>query len=304
VGILDGEKSMRKILLLGSFLLLSVLFIGFIVLHTGKLTNPGSLDKTVSQVVTSEPANKPGMPNSAVYYEIKGSSERLSDKERQSIAKWKPEITDFAKQYNNYIYLNGQTTEKIVALTFDDGPDEQVTPKILDILKAYGEHANFFFTGQNVEAFPAVVQRAYMEGNLILNHSYSHPSFYNKTTEFVADEISRTDEIIRNVTGKVPALVRPPYGIVTYNVLKIAEARDDKLIIWSTDTFDWSQKDTTHIAENVLQNVRPGEIVLMHSNSDKTQTEKALPQIIEGLRAKGYKIVLLDYLLNTNAYKN
>jgi peptidoglycan/xylan/chitin deacetylase (PgdA/CDA1 family) len=295
---------MRKILLLGSFLLLSGLFINYRVLHTGKLTNPESLDKPVSQVITSEPANKSGMKESAVYHEIKGSSERLSDKEKQSNVKWKLEITDFAKKYSNYIYLNGQTEEKIVALTFDDGPDEKVTPKILDILKAYGEHANFFFTGQNVNAFPAVAQRAYMEGNLILNHSYSHPSFYNKTAEFVAGEISRTDEILRNVIGKVPVLVRPPYGIITDNVIRTAEARDDKLIIWSTDTFDWSQKDATHIAENVLQNVRPGEIVLMHSNSDKTQTEIALPQIIEGLRAKGYKIVLLDYLLNTNAYKN
>jgi len=81
-------------------------------------------------------------------------------------------------------------------------------------------------------------------------------------------------------------------------------ANDDKLVIWSTDTYDWSQKDDLHITQNVLDNVRPGEIVLMHSNSDKTQTAKALPKIIEGLHAKGYKIVTLDYLLSTKAYKN
>jgi len=194
--------------------------------------------------------------------------------------------------------------EKILALTFDDGPDGLITPKILDILKSYGESANFFFVGKSVQAFPEVVKRAYNEGHLILNHTYTHPEFNNKGFRFVDDEISMTEEAIKNVIGKVPSLVRPPYGIVTDTVLKVAMANDDKLVIWSTDTYDWSQKDDLHITQNVLDNVRPGEIVLMHSNSDKTQTAKALPKIIEGLHAKGYKIVTLDYLLSTKAYKN
>jgi peptidoglycan/xylan/chitin deacetylase (PgdA/CDA1 family) len=113
-----------------------------------------------------------------------------------------------------------------------------------------------------------------------------------------------TDDAIKNVIGKVPSLVRPPYGIVTDAVLEVARAKGVKLVIWSSDTCDWSQKDALHIAQNVLENVRSGEIVLMHSNCDKLQTAKALPQIIEGLRAKGYKIVTLDYLLKTMAYKN
>ncbi|NLI93579.1 MAG: polysaccharide deacetylase family protein [Peptococcaceae bacterium] len=237
-------------------------------------------------------------------YEIKGTSQQLSKKNIQSIAEWKQQVQTFSDQYGNTVYINGQTGEKMVALTFDDGPDGQVTPAILDILKSYGGHASFFFTGQNVKTFPAIVRRAYQEGNLVLNHSYSHPNFDNKKPEFIKDEINKTGQLIETLTGKIPALVRPPYGIVNENIIKIAKDQNFKLIIWSTDTFDWSHKDADHIANNVLQNIRPGEIVLMHSNGDKTQTQKALPKIIEGLHAKGYKIVTLDYLLHVKAYKN
>lgn len=266
--------------------------------------NVSSLAAIKSASIASVNASMPSTPKDAVIYELKGGSQRFSDKEKQSIAKWNLQIVNFAKQYSNYIYLNGQTEEKIVALTFDDGPDALITPEILDILKLYKVYANFFFVGKNVQIFPGVVQRAYNEGHLILNHSYTHPEFYNKGYRFVDDEISMTDEAIKNVIGKAPSLVRPPYGIVTDTVLKVAKDKDFKLVIWSSDTCDWSQKDSLHITQNVLENVRPGEIVLMHSNSDKTQTAKALPQIIEGLQAKGYNIVTLDYLLNTKAYKN
>ncbi len=270
----------------------------------GYTTAPYPVNKQASQAIASTPVNKQPVTGNIQVYEIKGSSDLLSNREKQSLAKWKEQVTDYANNSNDYVYLNGYTLQPEVCLTFDDGPDGHVTPKILDILKAQGVHASFFFIGQNVKAFPAVVKRAYDEGNLVLNHTYTHPLFYNKSSEFVSDEILRTDDVIKNVIGKTPALVRPPYGIVTDNVLNTAKMHGDKLVIWSTDTFDWSQKDASHIAGNVLQNVRPGEIVLMHSNGDKTETAKALPLIIEGLKAKGYKIVTLDQLLNTNAYKN
>ncbi|RNC29667.1 MAG: Peptidoglycan-N-acetylglucosamine deacetylase [Candidatus Dichloromethanomonas elyunquensis] len=269
-----------------------------------KINNSDPSSQPVLQSAAHELAGNAFPVKNTVCYEIRGTSNQLSKKNVQSLAKWKQQITDFSLQNNNVVYLNGETDERAVALTFDDGPDAVVTPAVLDIFKSYGEHGSFFFIGQNVKAFPAVVQRAYQEGNLVLNHSYSHPDFSDKSSNFITGEINRTNEIIKNVIGKVPSLIRPPYGIINENVVKIGKNQNIKLIIWSIDTFDWSQREAGHIAQNVLENVRPGDIVLMHSNSDKSQTLKALPQIIEGLHAKGYKIVTLDNLLHTSAYQN
>lgn len=238
-----------------------------------------------------------------VFFDIRGDSVQLTKNERESIDKWKIEIMQEAKDHPDTVFLNGNTREKQVALTFDDGPDPVITPKILGILKNYNVHANFFFIGQNAQQYPAVVKRAFDEGNLVLNHSYDHPVFYHQSREFINSELTKTDNILKGIIGKVPALVRPPYGIVTENVLSEANSRGYKLIIWSIDTFDWSQKDKSHISSNILNNVRPGEIILMHSNGDKQATADALPDIIEGLEKMGYNIVTLDSLLDVNAYK-
>ena len=235
-------------------------------------------------------------------YDIKGQSKNLGTENKESILKWQQQLAQLGDKLNNDVIINGPTTDKLVALTFDDGPDNIITPQILDVLKRYSVHANFFFIGQQAKAYPRIVKRAYDEENLVLNHSYSHPNFYNKNYDFVNNELIKTDQILQNITGKIPALVRPPYGIITDTLLTYAKRNQKKFVIWSTDTFDWSQRDADNIVKNVLENARPGEIILMHNNSDKLETARALPRIIEGLQAQGYKIVTLDQLLNTNAY--
>ncbi|HWQ89649.1 MAG TPA: polysaccharide deacetylase family protein [Desulfitobacteriaceae bacterium] len=236
-------------------------------------------------------------------FEIKGISAKLTEKEKNSIDKWKLEITQTISNNQGTAFLNGNTPKKLVALTFDDGPDQVVTPKILDILKHNQVHGNFFFIGSSVKLFPSVVKKAYDEGNLVLSHGFEHSNFTNKTESFICDEFNNTNNAICSIIGKTPVIVRPPYGIINENVLNAAKSQGYKLVIWSTDTFDWSQKDKSNIVDNVINNVRPGEIILMHSNGDKISTAEALPLIIEGLQEKGYTIVTLDLLLNTNAYK-
>ncbi|WP_425806293.1 polysaccharide deacetylase family protein [Desulfitobacterium sp. Sab5] len=248
-----------------------------------------------SEVLTN--SSEPVSPSNPSVLEILGQSRKLTSQELNSMQKWRQEIAQIAKANPDWVFLNGPTSEKKVALTFDDGPDGSVTPKILDTLSRYHVNANFFFIGQNAKAYPAIVKRAFNEGNLVLNHSYSHPQFTQKSEAFITHELDQTDTLLKTLTGSTPEFIRPPYGIVTDQVLNVAKARGQKLIIWSTDTLDWSQKEKENIVQNVLLNVRPGEIILMHSNGDKQATAEALPAIIEGLQAKGYKIVTLKELL-------
>jgi peptidoglycan-N-acetylglucosamine deacetylase len=112
-----------------------------------------------------------------------------------------------------------------------------------------------------------------------------------------------TNDAIQDVIGKRPALFKPPYGATNNFVLYSAQENNLKIVLWSIDTLDWSQKESVHIKENVLNNVRNGDIILMHSDGDKTETEKALPLIIEGLINKGFQIVTLDILINEAAYR-
>lgn len=237
------------------------------------------------------------------FYNILGKSNKLTKKEEINMMKWRQDIVNMAKNNSDRIYINGDTQEKVVALTFDDGPDSKITPQILDILKANNIHASFFFIGERAKVLPSVVKRVYSEGNLVLNHSFSHPDLSKKNLAEIKTQINSTQNIINDIIGKKPAIIRPPYGAVNDAVLKEVNAQDLKIAIWSIDTLDWSQKEKSNIVKNVVDNVRPGEIILMHSNDDKAATAEALPELITKLKEKGYRFVDLGELLNISPYK-
>jgi peptidoglycan-N-acetylglucosamine deacetylase len=234
--------------------------------------------------------------------EIKGSSNNLSEKEWTNMLKSRAEMLSLAKSYPENIFLNGSNQKK-VALTFDDGPDKTVTPAIMDILARYNVKGNFFFVGEKVRLYPEIVKTAFEDGNLILSHSYYHNDLSKRGKDDITRDLVMTNDAIQDVIGKRPALFRPPYGAINNFVLLSAQENNLKIVLWSIDTLDWSQKESAHIKENVLNNVRNGDIILMHSDGDKTETEKALPLIIEGLINKGFQIVTLDILINKNAYR-
>jgi peptidoglycan-N-acetylglucosamine deacetylase len=178
-----------------------------------------------------------------------------------------------------------------------------VTPAIIDILARYNVKGNFFFVGEKVRLYPEIVKTAFDDGNLILSHSYYHNDLSNRGKEDITKDLVLTNDTIEDVIGKRPAMFRPPYGATNNSVISAAQENNMKIVLWSIDTLDWSQKESTHIKENVLNNVRNGDIILMHSDEDKTETEKALPLIIEGLINKGFQIVTLDMVINEAAYR-
>jgi peptidoglycan/xylan/chitin deacetylase (PgdA/CDA1 family) len=148
-----------------------------------------------------------------------------------------------------------------------------------------------------------VVKRAYQEGNQIASHAYSHQELDKMSPADIKKEIVASDKAFEQVLGVQPAMIRPPFGAINTDVLQVCRNSGKIIILWSIDTLDWSQAEPDHIAKNVLNNVRPGDIILMHSCKDQEATVQALPQIIVGLQQKGYELVDLAKLLASPAYK-
>lgn len=195
------------------------------------------------------------------------------------------------------VVFKGPSDKKIVALTFDDGPDEVVTPKVLDILKRFKIKATFFFLGKRIEEFPGVVRRAHREGHLVMNHSWSHPRLSEVTNDQFVDEIKKTEASLNHLIGPRNLFMRPPYGDMNKPIFKRLKSLGYKIIMWSLDTADWRAKNSDEISDKVLKEIHPGAIVLMHSQGDKMLTADSLPSMIKGLRAKGYRFVTMNEML-------
>lgn len=235
--------------------------------------------------------------------EILGRSKDLSQKAWSNMLAWRKDMIVLVQKYPDEVFINGYRKEKMVALTFDDGPDQVNTPKIINILHDNGVKGNFFFIGQRAIQNHDVVEKAFKEGNLVLSHGYQHLDMTKMTADQIKKEITQNNKILYDITGRIPALMRSPFGAIDSTLINEAAASGEKLILWSIDTLDWSQMEKDNIVKNVLDNVRPGEIILMHSNEDKKATVEALPAVIQGLKQRGYQIVGLDQLLGVSAYK-
>ncbi|MDD2422557.1 MAG: polysaccharide deacetylase family protein, partial [Heliobacteriaceae bacterium] len=145
--------------------------------------------------------------------------------------------------------------------------------------------------------------RAYEDGNLVLSHAWSHAQLTAKSPEQIQTELSRTENKLQEIIGQKPALVRPPYGDLNPQVADEFKRQGCKAVLWSVDTLDWSQREKANIVKNITDNIRPGDIILMHSDAGKTATVAALPVIIAELKNQGYQCVDLGELLGEKPYK-
>jgi len=190
--------------------------------------------------------------------------------------------------------------QKTIALTFDDGPSPTFTPQVLDVLKQFEAKATFFVVGQQVEKFPSILIREVREGHAIGNHMYTHARVDKLSLQALIDDLRRADRLIYGLSGVKPRFFRPPDGYYDEKVVAAAEALNYQLVIWtwSQDTRDWSDISARTIADRVLQNARPGDIVLMHDQGgDRSNTLEALKLILPGLQEKGFRPVTLDELV-------
>ncbi|GIP38836.1 hypothetical protein J31TS4_21160 [Paenibacillus sp. J31TS4] len=190
---------------------------------------------------------------------------------------------------------------KLVALTFDDGPDPKWTPLILDLLNKAGVKATFFVVGQQAAAHPDVLKRIAEEGHAIGNHSWNHSNMTSLKPEEMREQVTKTDELIASVTGKHSAIFRPPYGAVSDEVLSTLASMNTHVVNWSVDTKDWAGTPVADMMAIVNHQVKPGAIVLQHSfggkKGDLSNTVEALPQIIAYLKKNGYTFVTVPEML-------
>ena len=183
-----------------------------------------------------------------------------------------------------------------IALTFDDGPNQKLTPRLLDLLAEHHIHVTFFVLGENAEQHPEILQRAAREGHEIGNHSWSHPNLAKLSEENVRSQIKRTEELITNITGSRPAVFRPPYGsLTTHQKHFIHDELGYEIILWDVDPLDWKEPGPSVVSNRILKETRPGSIVLSHDIH--AQTIQAMPATLTELEAKGFKFVTVSQLL-------
>lgn len=206
------------------------------------------------------------------------------------------------------IFRSGSTREKIVAITFDDGPSPLYTPRILDILAEYQVPAAFFLVGDHVQKYPEIARWIFEDGHEIGNHTFTHIHVPTTPSRKLSAEIMQTDLEILQATGAYPRYIRPPRGFYDDRFRRLAELFGHRIVLWSLSSQDWRGSSTAAgITRRVLNNVRPGDIILFHDSGallnkeggDRESTIEALPAVIEGLWEKGYRIVTLEEILET-----
>lgn len=185
---------------------------------------------------------------------------------------------------------------KCVALTFDDGPSPEMTPEYLRVLREKGVHATFFLIGRQVQRAPGLAAMIADSGNEIGNHTYSHLNLKKSPLADDIKDILNGQNVIEQETHRKPTLLRPPGGELDVPVIKVIQKLGYTIVFWNIDPHDWQNGATPEaIVDNVITNLRPGSIILLHEG--KLPTLEALPQLIDEIRRQGYQIDTVSELL-------
>ena len=181
---------------------------------------------------------------------------------------------------------------KVVALTFDDGPGYESTQRILDILAKYDAKATWFCLGSKVDANPDMLKKINAAGHEIANHSYNHPNLVNLPLNEALSNINSASASIKNVIGKSPNYLRPPYG--SYNDT-IAQNTSMKIALWNVDSWDWKLRNGKSTYQHVMQTMRPNPVILFHDiyNTSADAVELLVPQLVK----EGYTFVTYSEMM-------
>ncbi|WP_371493972.1 polysaccharide deacetylase family protein [Kitasatospora sp. NBC_00374] len=182
------------------------------------------------------------------------------------------------------------TTDRLLALTIDDGPDPTYTPAVLKILDEQRISATFFLIGRNAAEHPALVREIAAHGHHIANHTWSHPDLRRLSETEARDELRRTCDLLYETTGRAPTWFRAPAGDFTEASLRVGAELGMRPMAWSVDPRDWSRPGSSAIVDRVLKAVGSGSIVLNHDGGgDRTQTVTALRSYLPVLTGQGYQ---------------
>jgi len=198
-------------------------------------------------------------------------------------------------------YCKSDTQEKKLAITFDDGPDSEITPQVLNILDEFNVKATFFCVGNQIEKNSEILKQIDAKGHLIGNHSYSHEFWFDLySTNRMRKDIIKTNGLIFETVQKNTKLFRPPYGITNPSLKKAIKDLDYITIGWSIRSLD-TVSNTNKTLNRIKKNLSSGDIILFHDN--RAQIKEILSEFLTYAKTEGYEIVPLDELLNLKAYK-
>jgi len=217
---------------------------------------------------------------------------------------------------NNWLrtIIGCRTTRKIVALTFDDGPNPTYTPPVLEILAHHQVKATFFLLGRNVATHPGTARQIAQAGHAVGNHTFTHPRLDHCRPMKVVRELSQCQGAIREAVGIAPKVMRPPFGLQDAKSYLITRMMGYAAVNWSVSGEDWQGDPASTLAARILADIQPGSIILLHDGwepppsqlewrpeydrfQDRSPTIEALPMIIESLQSHGYQFVTVPEML-------
>ena len=211
-----------------------------------------------------------------------------------------------ANHFYGPVFSESRTSQKLVALTFDDGPYPPYTGQILDALKERQIPATFFVVGQNAAKYPELIRRIAAEGHQLGNHTYNHVDLLKLDRQGIIKEIAQTNKVIADAVGYTPHVVRPPHGFRDAVVMDAMAEYQLKVVEWSVSSRDWVNPGVEVIAERTLGKVQNGSVILLHDGDGiaaalpREQTAAATRIIIDKLVAQGYKFVTVDEILKVS----
>lgn len=209
----------------------------------------------------------------------------------------------FYASYNigSGIYLKalccGKTKERVVSLTFDDGPDAASTPQVLDILQQYQAPATFFCIGKEAGANPALLRRIVAEGHLIGNHSYSHSGLFPLySSRKMEADLRQASVCLEQITGKKITLFRPPFGVTNPNVARVVRRLGYTTIGWSIRSFDTRKETEDIIFTRIIKQIEPGSVILLHDRMPGSAA--LLIRLLEYLKVNNFKVIATNEMFN------
>jgi peptidoglycan/xylan/chitin deacetylase (PgdA/CDA1 family) len=204
--------------------------------------------------------------------------------------------------YHMKALCNAVTEEKVVSITFDDGPDPELTPKLLDQLKTLGIPATFFCIGHKMKGNEDILKRMHLEGHLTGIHSYSHSNWFDLFSPIrMRRELEKSAQTVFEATGRKPLLFRPPYGVINPMLKRALHGTGFYVIGFSNRAWDTSSRKKEIILARIMNNLNPGDIILLHDTVP--ETIDIIKNIAEQIKQAGFRIIPLDQLLNIPAYE-
>ena len=197
-----------------------------------------------------------------------------------------------------YVPRKIDTSKKLIAFSFDDGPKRGNTERILEALDKQDFRASFFILGQNAKEYPDIVEKIYKSGNEVSGHSWSHPLLTKLSQGGIKEQQDKMNDAISKACGTTAVSFRPPYGGINDNVKQVI---DGPLILWSVDTLDWKTRNAKNTEKVILEKAKDGDIVLMHDIHK--QTVEAVENVLPILKEKGYEVCTVSELLEAKGVK-